>query len=161
MSRNYFIMRQQLKDFGVELSDNASDNEIKEKFYNLPITEGQIIELKKLGVSYKAKMQWTRGFAKDFIRKGTQHFRAREAIPASPWQLYFLMEQGISVSGDMSFGEAAKINYNLPPEEKQLKYLENNKIKPQKGIELTYGYAYRLIKARERVIFETKASKIK
>ena len=77
MSRNYFIMRQQLKDFGVELSDNASDNEIKEKFYNLPITEGQIIELKKLGVSYKAKMQWTRGFAKDFIRKGTQHFRAR------------------------------------------------------------------------------------
>ena len=50
-------MRQQLKDFGIELSDNASDNEIKEKFYNLPITEGQIIELKKLGVSYKAKMQ--------------------------------------------------------------------------------------------------------
>ena len=33
MSRNYFIMRQQLKDFGIELSDNASDSEIKEKFY--------------------------------------------------------------------------------------------------------------------------------
>ena len=33
MSRNYFIMRQQLKDFGIELSDNASDSEIKEEFY--------------------------------------------------------------------------------------------------------------------------------
>ena len=133
-------MRQQLKDFGVELSDNASDNEIKEKFYNLPITEGQIIELKKLGVIYKAKMQWTRGFAKDFIRKGAQHFRAREAIPASPWQLYFLMEQGISVSGDMSFGEAAKIIYNLPPEEKQLKYLENNKKPSEKLVASSGGY---------------------
>ena len=39
--------------------------------------------------------------------------------------------------------------------------LENNKIKLQKGIELTYGYAYRLIKARERVIYESKASKTK
>ena len=161
MSRNYFIMRQQLKDFGIELSDNASDSEIKEKFYKLPITEGQISELKKLGVSYDTKMQWTRGFAKDFIRKGTEHFRAREKMPASPWQIYFLMEQGIDVSRDMTFGEAAKMIYNLPPEKKQLTYLENNKIKPQKGIELTYGYAYRLIKARERVIFESKASKIK
>lgn len=154
-------MRQQLKDFGIELSDNASDNEIKEKFYKLPITEGQISELKKLGVSYDTKMQWTRGFAKDFIRKGTEHFRIREKMPASPWQIYFLMEQGIDVAHDLTFGEAAKIIYNLPPEEKQLTYLENNKIKPQKGIELTYGYAYRLIKARERVIFESKATKIK
>lgn len=154
-------MRQQLKDFGIELSDNASDNEIKEKFYKLPITEGQISELKKLGVSYDTKMQWTRGFAKDFIRKGTEHFRIREKMPASPWQIYFLMEQGIDVAYDLTFGEAAKIIYNLPPEEKQLTYLENNKIKPQKGIELTYGYAYRLIKARERVIFESKATKIK
>ena len=161
MSRNYFIMRQQLKDFGIELSDNASESEIKEKFYKLPITEGQISELKKLGVSYDTKMQWTRGFAKDFIRKGTEHFRIREKMPASPWQIYFLMEQGIDVAHDLTFGEAAKIIYNLPPEEKQLTYLENNKIKPQKGIELTYGYAYRLIKARERVIFESKATKIK
>ena len=53
------------------------------------------------------------------------------------------------------------IIYNMPPEEKQLTYLENNKIKLQKGIKLTYGYAYRLIKARERVIFESKASKLK
>lgn len=154
-------MRQQLKDFGIELSDNASDSEIKEKFYKLPLTEGQISELKKLGVSYDTKMQWTRGFAKDFIRKGTEHFRIREKMPASPWQIYFLMEQGIDVAQDLTFGEAAKIIYNLPPEEKQLTYLENNKIKPQKGIELTYGYAFRLIKARERVIFESKATKIK
>ena len=125
MSRNYFIMRQQLKDFGIEISDNASDSEIKEKFYKLPITDGQVSELKKLGVSYETKMQWTR------------------------------------VSYDMTFGEAAKIIYNMPPEEKQLTYLENNKIKLQKGIELTYGYAYRLIKARERVIYESKASKTK
>lgn len=161
MSRNYFIMRQQLKDFGIELSDNASDSEIKEKFYKLPITDGQVSELKKLGVSYETKMQWTRGFAKDFIRKGTEHFRAREKMPASPWQLYFLMEHRIDVSYDMTFGEAAKIIYNMPPEEKQLTYLENNKIKLQKGIELTYGYAYRLIKARERVIYESKVSKTK
>ena len=154
-------MRQQLKDFGIELSDNASDSEIKEEFFKLPITEGQINELKKLGVSYDPKMKWTRGFAKDFIRKGTEHFRIREKMPASPWQIYFLMEQGIDVAYDLTFGEAAKIIYNLPPEEKQLTYLENNKIKPQKGIELTYGYAYRLIKARERVIFESKATKIK
>ena len=82
-------------------------------------------------------------------------------MPPSPWQIYFLMDHGIDVSCNMTFGEAAKIIYNLPPEKKQLTYLENNKIKPQKGIELTYGYAYRLIKARERVIFESKASKIK
>lgn len=161
MSRNYFLMRQQLKDFGIELGENASDSEIKEKFYKLPITEGQISELKKLGVSYEARMQWTRGFAKDFIRKGNEHFRAREKMPASPWQLYNLMEHGIDVAHDLTFGEAAKIIYNFPPEEKQLTYLENNKIKPQKGIELTYGYAYRLIKARERVIFESKAAKAK
>ena len=154
-------MRQQLKDFGIELSDNASDSEIKEKFYKLPITDGQVSELKKLGVSYEPKMQWTRCFAKDFIRKGTEYFRIREKMPASPWQLYFLMEHSIDVSHDMTFGEAAKIIYNLPPDEKQLTYLENNKIKPQKGIELTYGYAYRLIKARERVIYESKASKTK
>ena len=161
MSRNYFIMRQQLKDFGIELSDNAPDSEIKEKFYKLPITDGQVNELKKLGVSYEPKMQWTRGFAKDFIRKGIEHFRAREKMPASPWQLYFLMGHGIDAPCDMTFGDAAKIIYNLPPEEKQLIYLKNNKIKLQKGIELTYGYAYRLIKARERVIFESKATKIK
>lgn len=154
-------MRQQLKNFGIELSDNVSDSEIKEEFYKLPITEGQISELKKLGVSYDPKMEWTRGFAKDFIRKGTEHFRIREKMPASPWQLYFLMEHRIDVAHDLTFGEAAKIIYNLPPEEKQLTYLENNKIKPQKGIELTYGYAFRLIKARERVVFERKASKIK
>lgn len=161
MSRNYYLMRQQLKDSGIELSDNASDSEIKERFYKLPVTEGQISELKKLGVSYEAKMQWTRGFAKDFIRKGTEHFKAREKMPASPWQLYFLMEHRIDVAHDLTFGDAAKIIYNLPPEEKQLTYLENSKIRPQKGIELTYGYAYRLIKARERVIFESKAIKAK
>lgn len=160
-SVNFHRMKEELKAFGIDFSENESPKRLREKFDALPITEGQIEHLLRQDVRYKEEWNWTRGFASDFIRKCDEYYKLLNELPVSPKQMVILLDKGIEIKEGLTSGEAAKIIYNLPATEEQLLYIKKYNLKVSVGVELTYGYCQYLIGKRENFIKGSRMKSVK
>lgn len=150
-SISVFKIKEQLRKYNISFSEDESVQELRNKFNDLPITEGQIEYLRRRKVNYKAEFGWTRGEAARFIQEADEYFRLRDALPISPAQKLVFIERGIDVPEGITSGEAANIIYNLPPTDEQLEYIEKYKLEVRKGVELCFGYCQYIIDNREAV----------
>lgn len=155
-SKNITFIKLELKKHDVNFSDGSTVSELKELFDKLPITAGQIKELRLFNIRYKEKWGWTRGFAARVIDESVKYAKLRDALPASPAQMIILMEHGMPFGETLTSGEAARLIYDLDPEPEQLEYMEKYKLKVSKYKKVTYGYAKELIERRERYVFKSK-----
>ena len=160
-SINFFRMKEELKAFGIEFSSEENALEIREKFNELPITNGQIEHLERIGISYKNEWNWTRGFTREFLKKSNEYFKLRDKLPASPCQMVILLSKGVHIKDDLTSSEAANLIYNLPAEIEQLLYIKKYRLKVGAGIPLTYGYCEYLIKKRESFLKKTRMNATK
>lgn len=160
-NKTLFTMKAELKAHGIKYQKDITPAELTKLFETLPITGGQIRELKLFDIDYSPKLHWTRGQARDFISEARDYMRLRGMLPASPKQRMQLMVAGIIVPKGLTSAEAAQMVYNLPATASQLHYIEKNKVRTEPGKKLTYGYCGQLIKRRERHIFEYKSQKDK
>lgn len=156
--KTLFIMKTELKAHGIKYKNDITPAELTKLFEALPITDGQIRELKLFNIDYSPKLNWTRGEARDFILEARDYMRLRGMLPASPKQRMQLLTAGIDAKG-LTSAQAAEMIYNLPATAKQLYYIEKNKVRTEVGKKLTYGYCEQLIKRRERHILEYKSKR--
>lgn len=158
-SKNLYFMKKALLESGINVTDSMTVNEIKNLFDNLPITKGQIRELKLFDITYNPDWKWTRGYASNFIKESTAYIKLRNSLPISPIQRIVLMEHGIEITEKMTAGEAANIIYNLPADQEQIDYIKKFDITYNTDSTLTYGYAQQLIKKYERRVHDLKLKK--
>lgn len=139
-----YKMKQQLTENNVGWSEDDSIDEIKKKFYNLPITEGQIHYLASRNIKYDETLNWTRGDAKKFIKEAEIYFKLRNLLPASPMQKMLLYKHGVFFE-NMTSGQAAELISCLPAEPEQIRYIEAYKLKHNNSVPLTYAYCQYII----------------
>lgn len=159
-NKTLFAMKKELSTHNIPFTDESTPAQIKELFGSLPITTGQIRELKLLGIDYKEKWNWTRKTASDFIKDSADYIRLRNLLPASPKQRILLMEHGIVISKDTNGAEASRLINELPATQAQLNYFEKNNLKISSDKPLTFGYAQQVIARRERRFLEYKLNNI-
>lgn len=156
VSKSVYFMESELRKHNIEVSPNISIDELKKLFNLLPITSGQIEELKLFNITYKGNWGWNRGFASTLIQESIEYVKLRNNLPMSPVQKTILLDKGISFDPTMTSGEAAQMIYNLDPDFEQLEYINKHNLKLSKYKKLTYGYAQEIIGKREQYIFEYK-----
>lgn len=157
--KNITFIKLELKKHEVDFPDDISVSELKELFGRLPITAGQIKELKLFNIRYKSRWCWTRGFAARVIEESIKYAKLRDALPASPAQMIILMEHGRAFDENLTSGEAARLIYDLEPEPEQLEYIDRYKLKVSEYKKVTYGYAKELIDRRENYVLKSKFRK--
>lgn len=155
-SKNVHFMKSELRNHNVFVPDGISVDKLKELFNHLPITVGQIEELKLFNITYKKKWGWDRGFASTIIEESIEYVKLRNNLPMSPVQKTILLEKGQVFDPSMTSGEAARMIYNLEPDSEQLEYIRKHNLKLSKHKRLTYGYAQEIIGRREQYLFEYK-----
>ena len=159
-NKTLFAIKKELSAKGIAFDENASITELKNLFGNLPITSGQVRELKLLGIDYSEKWNWNRKTASEFIRDAENYIRLRNLLPASPKQRILLMENGIDAAKGITSAEAAKLINELPATDAQLAYFEKNNLKINPARKLTFGLAQQVIARRERRFLEYKLHNI-
>lgn len=159
-NKTLFAIKKELSAKGVPFDDKIPIHELKKLFDSLPVTSGQIRELKLLGIDYKEKWNWTRKTASEFIRDAEDFIRLRNLLPASPKQRILLMENGIDVPKGTTSAGASKMINELPATDAQLAYFEKNNLKINPAKKLTYGLAHQMIARRERRFLEYKLHNI-
>lgn len=155
-SKNVYFMKSELRKHDVYVPDGISVGKLKELFNHLPITSGQIEELKLFNITYKGKWGWDRGFASTIIEESIEYVKLRNNLPMSPVQKTILLEKGQTLDPSMTSGEAARMIYNLDPDPEQLEYIRKHNLKLSKHKRVTYGYAQEIIGRREQYLLEHK-----
>ena len=153
-SKSVYFMKSELMKHNICVSDDLSVCELKELFNHLPITSGQIEELKLFNITYKEKWGWDRGFASEIIEESIEYVKLRNNLPMSPIQKTILLDKGKTFDQNLTSGEAAKIIYNLDPDIEQIEYIKKHNLKVSRYKKLTYGYAQEIIAKREQYLFE-------
>lgn len=148
-AKNLYLMKVELKKFGVDVSDDMPKDEIIAKFKELPIQEGQIRQLKMYNITYDPVLNWTRGYASNFIRETEKYIQLRNELPASPEQRLLMMKLGIPIPNGIRCGEAAAIIAKQPATDYQLAYIKKYGLRYDTECEMTFGYAQSLINKRE------------
>ena len=149
---NFVEMKAELDRNNVFYSPDASEIEIFDKFYGLPITEAQKNILTSLGVVYKEKWCWTRKTASAFIEEAKKYNELVKALPVSPQQKAVLIESGYYDFEFLTSGRASEIIYALPAEKEQLEYIRKFKLSGLEDYDITYGYALGLIRIHKSKI---------
>lgn len=148
-AKNLYLMKDELKKFGIDVTDDMSKDEIIKKFKELPIQEGQIRQLKMYNITYDPALGWSRGYASNFIRETEKYIQLRNELPASPEQRFLMMKLGIPIPKGLRCGEAAEIIASQPAQDYQLAYIKKYGLKYDTERPMTFGYAQILIKNRE------------
>lgn len=148
-AKNLYLMKAELKKFGIDVTDDMPKDEIIELHKKLPILEGQIRQLKAYNITYDPALNWSRGYASNFIRETENYIQLRNALPASPEQRFLMMKLGIPITKGLTCGEAAEIIAKQPAQDYQLKYIKKYGLKYDTERPMTFGYAQALIKNRE------------
>ena len=158
-NKTVFMIKKELSAHGIPFNENANLFELRKLFGGLPISSGQIRELKLLGIDYKQDWNWTRKTASEFIKDSEDYLRLRSLLPASPKQRILLLQNGITISKGITNAEASRMINNLPPTAAQIAYFEKNNLRLPQGHKLTFGYAQQIIARRERRIMEFKLNR--
>ena len=144
-------MRVELEKYNIFCSKDISEEELKEKFYSLPITESQKERLSVFGIVYNEDWSWTRKTASDFLDEAYKYNEMIRNLPVSPSQKVILMEHGFYDFADMTSGEAAGIICGLPADESQIDYIRKFRLSASENI--NYGSALVLIRRhKERIL---------
>lgn len=152
-SKSVYFMKSELMKHNICVPDDISVCELKELFNHLPITSGQIEELKLFNITYKEKWGWDRGFASGIIEESIEYVKLRNNLPMSPIQKTILLDKGKTFDQNLTSGAAAKIIYNLDPDIEQIEYIKKHNLKVSRYKKLTYGYAQEIIAKREQYLF--------
>lgn len=148
-AKNLYLMKAELKKYGYEITEDMSKDKIIELYKKLPILEGQIRQLKAYNVTYDPALNWSRGYASEFIRETEKYIMLRNELPVSPEQRFLMMKLGIPITKGLRCGEAAELIAKQPATDYQLAYIKKYGLKYDTEREMTFGYAQSLIKNRE------------
>lgn len=152
---NFAEIKAELDKNNVIYDISASEEELLDKFYALPLTEAQKATLLSFGIVYKDSWNWSRKTAVSFIDEAVEYSKLLKKLPVSPRQKAVLIEHGVFDFDGMDSGRAAEVIYNLPADREQIDYLMRFKLIPEETEGLLYGYALRLIRSHKNKIMGT------
>lgn len=152
---NFTEIKAELDNNNVIYDISASEEELLDKFYALPLTEAQKESLLNFGIVYKDSWNWSRKTASVFIDEAVEYCKLLQQLPVSPRQKAVLIEHGIFGFDDMDSGRAAEVIYNLPADKEQMDYLKRFKLVSADSEGLLYGYALSLIRSHKNKIMGT------
>ena len=148
---DFVSMRSELEKYNIFCSKDISEEELKEKFYSLPITESQKERLAVFGIIYNEDWSWTRKIASKFLDDAYKYNELMRSLPISPCQKVILMEHGIYDFENMTSGEAASMICGLPADKNQIDYIRKFRLSLSENI--NYGSALVLIRNhKERIL---------
>lgn len=131
-----------LMESGQKFNENITYGEASKIIGKLHATVEQMDFLDKLKLPYNAGV--TREEASKLIEQKLKQFDDRDNQPATEKQLAALKAHGVEPAADITRGEARAQIYLSPATDKQLRYLDNNKVEYDKS-KICFGRASFLI----------------